>query len=51
MQPFNSPLSGTAWVNQYQKKPLPTHTHEEEEEGFAQTRRCIAWELIPFTVL
>jgi len=33
------------------KKPLPAHTHEEEEEGFAQTRRRIAWELIPFTVL
>jgi len=33
------------------EKPLPAHTREEEEEGFAQTRRRIAWELIPFTVL
>jgi len=26
-------------VSQYQKKHSPTHTHEEEEEGFAQTTR------------
>jgi len=29
----------------------PTHTHEEEEERFAQTTRSIAWALIPFTML
>ena len=37
-KPFNSPLSGTTRVSQYQKKHSPTHTYEEEEEGFAQTR-------------
>jgi len=37
-------------VSWYQKKPS-THTPEEEEGGFAQTTRSIAWELIPFTVL
>jgi len=26
-------------VSLYQKKRSPTHTHEEEEEGFAQTTR------------
>jgi len=29
----------------------PTHTHEEEEEGCAQTTRSIVWELIPFMLL
>ena len=48
-QPFNGSLSRTTRVNRYRKKPLPTHTHEEE--GFAQTTRSIAWELIPFMVL
>jgi len=38
-------------VSWYQKKPSSTHTREEEEGGFAQTTRSIAWELIPFTVL
>jgi len=38
-QPFNSPLSRTAQVSRYQKKHSPTHTHEEEEEGFAQLTR------------
>jgi len=37
-------------VSQYQKKHSPTHTHEKEEEGFAETTRFIAWELITFTV-
>jgi len=32
-QLFNGPLSGTTQMSRYQKKPLPTHTHEEEE-GF-----------------
>ena len=41
----------TAWVSWYQKKHSATHSHEEEEEGFTQTTRSIAWELIPFTVL
>jgi len=39
----------TTQVSQYQKKHSPTHTHKEE--GFAQTTRSIAWELIPFAVL
>jgi len=39
-QPFNGPLSVTTRVGWYQKKHLPTHAHEEEEEeGFAQTTR------------
>ena len=29
-------------LNQYQKKPSPTYTHEEEE-GFAQTARSTVW--------
>ena len=36
---LNGPLSGTTWVSQYQKQHSPAHTHEEEEEGFAQTTR------------
>jgi len=28
-QPFNGPLYGTTWASQ--KKPSPTHNHEEEE--------------------
>jgi len=38
-------LSGTTRVSRYQKKPSPTHTHEEEA-GFAQTMRPTAWEWI-----
>jgi len=38
-------------VSWYQLKPLLTHTHEEEEEGFAQTTISIVWELIPYMVL
>jgi len=34
---FNGPLPGTTWVSRYQKKHSPTHTHEEEQERFAQT--------------
>jgi len=34
---FNGPLSGTTRVSRYQNSP--THTHEEEEEGFAQKTR------------
>jgi len=33
-------------VSQYQKKPSPTHTHEEEE-GFEQTTRSITCKPIP----
>jgi len=33
------------------KKHSPTHTREEEEEGFAQTTRSTMWEIIPFTML
>jgi len=45
-------LSGTTGVSRYQKKHSPLmHTHEKEKEGFAQTTRSAAWELIPFTVL
>jgi len=36
-QLFNGLLCGTVEVCQYQKKYLPTHNHEEEKEGFAQT--------------
>ena len=36
---YNGPLSGTTRVSRYQKKHSPTHTHEKEEEGFAQTTR------------
>ena len=32
-------LSRTTRVCQYQNKHSPTHTHEEEEKGFAQTTR------------
>jgi len=32
-------LSGTTRLSRYQKKHLPTHTREEEEEGFVQTTR------------
>ena len=49
-QLFNGPLSGTTRVSRYQKKLSPTHTHEEEE-GFTQTTRSTARELISFTVL
>jgi len=38
-------------LSQYWKKHSLTCTHEEGEEGFAQTARSTAWELIPFTVL
>jgi len=38
-QLFYGPLSGS----RYQKKPSPAHTHEEQEEGFAQTTRSVAW--------
>jgi len=31
-------------VNRYHKKPAPTHIHDEE--GFTQTTRSIAWELV-----
>jgi len=44
-QPFNDPLSRTTRVSWHQKKPSPTHTHKEEEEGFAQTARSIEWKL------
>jgi len=37
--------------NQKKHSLTPTHEEEEEEEGFAQTTRSIAWELIPFMVL
>jgi len=49
-QPSDGPLCGTTQVIQYRKKHSSTHTHEEEE-GFAQTTRSNAWELIRFTVL
>ena len=39
IQPFNGPLSATTHVSRYQKKHSPIHTHEEEEEGFAQATR------------
>jgi len=32
-------------VNRYHKKPAPTHIRDEEE-GFTQTTRSIAWELV-----
>ena len=32
-------------MNRYHKKPAPTHIHDEEE-GFTQTTRSIAWELV-----
>jgi len=38
-QPFNSPLSGTTWVSQYQKKHSPTHTCEKKKKDLAQTTR------------
>jgi len=44
-------LSSTNLLWLSQKKHSPTHTNEEEEEGFAQTAKSIAWDLIPFTVL
>jgi len=47
IRPFNGPLSGTTRVSWYQKKHSPIHTHQEEEEGFTQTTRSAAWELIP----
>jgi len=50
-QSFDGPLSVTTWVSRYQKKHSPTHTHQEDEEGFTQTARTVAWELIPFMVL
>jgi len=50
-QPFNGPLSRTTWVSWYQKKHSPIHTHEGEEEGFTQTTRSIACELVLFMVL
>jgi len=37
-------------MRRHKKKPSPTHSHEKEEEGFTQTTRFIACELIPFTV-
>ena len=39
IQPFNGPLSATTHVSRYQNKHSPIHTHEEEEEGFAQATR------------
>ena len=36
-QLFDGLLSRTTRVSRYQKKHSPTHNHEEEEEGFAQT--------------
>ena len=39
---FNGPLSGITRVSWYQKKVLPNHTNEEEDEGFAQTTMSIA---------
>jgi len=33
-QPFNSPLSGTNRVGQYQKKHSPTHTHPDHQRSF-----------------
>jgi len=33
-QLFNSRLSGTTWVSQYQKKHLPTHTHPDHQTSF-----------------
>jgi len=33
-QPFNSPLPGTTWVGQYQKKQSPTHTHSNHQTSF-----------------
>jgi len=38
-RPYSNPLSGTTRVSRYQKKHSPTHSHEEEEEAFAQTTR------------
>ena len=32
-------------MSRYQKKHSPIHTTDEEEEGFAQTTRSVAWEL------
>ena len=38
-------VPGVSW---YQNKQSPTHTYEEEEEGFAETTRSVAWQLSPF---
>ena len=46
-QQFNVPLSGTTRVSRYQKKHSPTHTHEEEEERFAQITKSMAVEVHP----
>jgi len=33
-QPFNSPLYGTTWLGQYQKKHSPTHIHPDHQTSF-----------------
>ena len=47
--------NGRPFVQDYLGEPVPeetfTHSHHAEEEGFVQTTRSIAWELIPFMVL